>query len=342
MSVFSNSVICLAAYAAFCGSQLAGAAVTSSLQHERKPTSAAFWNSSNAQHVYGLPDTKPNDRGTLRVDAQGLSFAGKSANFFVQWHSVITLSAGNEQVELWGGKGRILRMLIPFSGGLAVAAVTHHRVDELTVEFRDSKGGYHGAVFLLPDGEAQRALESSVRTTLSDPESDNSGCEGQPVQPGSVLLRMSLQPRSDVPSAYRALIYEHFVDRLSRVRGVRLVYREGQKTDEGICPQFNVQVAIASFHPGSQVMRASTGPIGMFAAPTELTVDVTFSDASTGERTHQRIKSTIRDDSESWRVTEKAARSLVKHFSSECSKELQKSDPGRSKETIVLSRHVDN
>ena len=159
--IVSASFVFLASCIIVYGSYPARAAASSLVKHERNRTSTAVWTSSRAQHVYGLPDTKSGDRGTLRLDAEGLSFGGKSADFFVQWHSIIDLSEGNEQVELWGLKGRVFRMLIPFSGGLPVAAVTHHRVDELTVEFRDSRGGYHGAVFLLPQGEAQRALEHS-------------------------------------------------------------------------------------------------------------------------------------------------------------------------------------
>ena len=177
------------------GSYPARAAAVPWRSHERNRTSTAFWTSSRAQHVYGLPDTNSGDRGVLRLDAKGLSFAGKSADFFVERHSIIALSARNERVELWGSKGRLLRMLIPFSGGLAVAAITHHRVDELTVEFRDSGGGYHGAVFLLPPGEAERALESSGQFADSHHKSPGFDCEGQQVQPEAFLSNFRGNPK---------------------------------------------------------------------------------------------------------------------------------------------------
>lgn len=297
------------------GSYPARAATRPVVQSERNRNSTAFWTSSRAQHVYGLPHTHSGDRGVLRLDAKGLSFAGKSGNFFVERHSIIALSAGNEQVELWGSKGRLLRMLIPFSGGLAVAAITHHRVDELTVEFRDSGGGYHGAVFLLPPGEAEQALESSGQFADSHQKPPRFDCEGQQVQAGSVLVQFSRQPQADVPAAYRALVYEHLVDRLRDLHGVRLVYREGQDIDHENCSRFKLQVVIAGFQPGSQILRASTGPIGMFLAPTELKMDATFSDNFTGQRTQEQFKSTVRDDSESRKVADKAASILARHFS---------------------------
>ena len=238
-------------------------------------------------------DTKSGDRGSLRLDAEGLSFGGKSADFFVQWHSIIDSSEGNEQVELMGLKGRVFRMLIPFSGGLAVAAVTHHRVDELTVEFRDSRGGYHGAVFLLPLGEAQRALEHSGQFADFHHESPGLGCDGRVVQPGSVLVLAS-SPATDVPAAYRALVYEHLIDRLRDLHGVRVVYREGQAIDHENCSQFKVQVVIAGFQLGSQVLRASR-PTWNVPCSTELKMDVTFTDTFTGQCTEEHFKSTVRD-----------------------------------------------
>src|SRR6266704_1993213 len=119
---------------------------------------SAMWSSQNVQHAYGLPQAKPNDKGTLTVTSEGVSFTGKAERFTIQRPSVIAVSAGNQRVELWGMKGRLLRMAIPDGGGLAAAGVMQHRVDTLTVEFSDSKGGYHGAVFLLPANEAERAV----------------------------------------------------------------------------------------------------------------------------------------------------------------------------------------
>ena len=310
-----KSLVFVAGSLAYCGITSAHAAQALSAHLDEKHSGKAFWKSSHAQHVYGLPDVTPGQQGTLSIDAQGVSFTGKSDSSSVQWHSIIAFNAASESVELWGDKGRLLRLLIPFSGGLAIAAFSHHRVDDLTVEFRDSKGGYHGAVFRLPSGEAPHALARSVQIVDSHPESQDIGCERRSVQSGSVFLRISHET-NDVPPAYRALLYEHLVDRLRRLRGMQAIYREGQQMEQGNCPQFEVHLAIAGFRSGNQVLRASTGPIGMFISPTKLTTDVTFSDLSTGQSTHRKINSTVRDDSESWSVADKAAKSLAKHFSS--------------------------
>ena len=80
------------------------------------------WNSANVQHVDGLPDAKAKEKGTLAVNATGLSFTGKGARSVIPLRSIIAVGAGNQRVELWGMKGRLLRMAIPDGGGLAAAA----------------------------------------------------------------------------------------------------------------------------------------------------------------------------------------------------------------------------
>jgi hypothetical protein len=115
------------------------------------------WKSTSAQHEYGLPDTKPNQMGTLTLDASSLAFTSKSSSTTIPRVSITAMSVGKDQVELWGTTGRIMRMAIPDGGGMAVAAVMHRRVDMLTVEFRSKDNGIHSAVFFLPAKEADRA-----------------------------------------------------------------------------------------------------------------------------------------------------------------------------------------
>src|SRR5579862_4152817 len=97
-------------------------------QDHAVPSTAAVWQSTSAEHVYGLPDIKHNKKGTLTLSADALTFTAKSGNTSIPRSSLTAVSAGNQRVELWGTGGRILRMAIPDGGGIAAAAVMHHRV----------------------------------------------------------------------------------------------------------------------------------------------------------------------------------------------------------------------
>jgi hypothetical protein len=283
-------------------------------QMDRGNNQTVTWQSTSVQHAYGLPDTKKNEKGTLTVNSNGLTFTTKSSSSSVQHSSIVAVSAGNQRVELWGMKGRLLRMAIPDGGGIAAAGVMHHRVDMLTVEFNDSRGGYHGAVFYLPANEAERALQSFAEMPPIHREAVNTGCQGRSVKPGSVLVSAPAWNQVEVPAAYRALVYEHLIDRLQHAQGIGHVYRDGESNAEAGCPQYNLHISIAGFNPGSQVKRAVMGPVGMFVGTTQMTFDATFTDASGRWNTHEHVKATVRGESESTNVADSVAKTIAKHY----------------------------
>lgn len=299
---------------AFLSGQHYALAAQKDMQADRAQSQIVEWNSPSVQHIYGLPDVKPKDRGALTVSAAGLNFTGKANSSVIPLRSIIAVGAGNERVELWGMKGRILRMAIPNSGGLAAAAFMHHRVDMLTVEFNDSKGAYHGAVFFLPAKEADDALRFFANMPTTHHESMNRVCESGSVKPRTVLLPAPNWDQVEVPAAYRALVYEHVVERLLRSKGIDRVYRDGENDPQQGCPQYTIRLSITGFKAGSQVQRAWTGPVGMFAGTTQMVFDTAITDASGKLDIHEQTKATIRGESESTNVADGVARKLTKQF----------------------------
>jgi hypothetical protein len=315
MNRLSASLLFLLSHALICMTHpvLAATAQPSVLADGDLPQPAA-WKSSRVQHAYGLPDARPKEKGTLTITPAGLTFTGKSGSSSIQRPSVIAVSAGNQRVELWGMTGRLLRMAIPDGGGIAAAGVMHHRVDMLTVEFSDSKGGYHGAVFFLPANEAERALQSFAHMPVARRETVNASCQGTSVEPNSVLVSAPAWDQIQVPAAYRALVYEHLIDRLQHVKGGGHVYRDGEDSGQLSCTQYTVHIAITGFKPGSQVKRAAMGPVGMFVGTTQMTFDATFTDASGKFDTREQVKATVRGESESTSVANSVAKTLAKHY----------------------------
>jgi len=277
-------------------------------------TSAVVWQSSKAQHVYGLPDIKRNKKGTLMLSHDALTFTGNSGNASIPRNAVTAVSAGNQRVELFGKAGMFLRMTIPDGGGVAAAAVMHHRVDLLTVEFNDDRGGKRSAVFLLPAKEADRAMQDFTVTPPVPRQAAEAACAADAVEPQSVLVATPDWGRADVPAAYRALVYEHMVDRLRTTKGVGHVYRDGEGHGRGGCAQYTIHISIATFKEGSSVKRAAFGPIGFFVGTTQMKFDVTFTDAAGRLQTSQEIKATMRGESESTNVADHVAKSVAKKY----------------------------
>jgi hypothetical protein len=120
---------------------------------------------------------------------------------------------------------------------------------------------------------------------------------------------------SKVQHAYRALIYEHIIDRMRRVPGISHVYRAGEHGQQATCPQVAVSISVVSFKPGSQVRRAAMGPVGFFASTTQLVFSANITDAS-GKLATREIKATVRGESESKKVAEGVANKLARYYDS--------------------------
>ncbi|MCU1249105.1 MAG: hypothetical protein JWQ49_2134 [Edaphobacter sp.] len=195
-------------------------------------------------------------------------------------------------------------MTVPDGGGLAAAAVMQHRVDMLTVEFNDLRGGNHAAVFFLPANEADRALQNFALTPVPPRKVSGAVCQNAPVKPNSVLVSAPDWDHAEVPAAYRALVYGHVVESLQHTKDVMQVYRDGEGETHGGCPQYIVHISIATFKQGSSVQRAYLGPVGMFVGTTQMKFDVTFTDASGKLNSSEQITATMRGESESTNVAD--------------------------------------
>jgi hypothetical protein len=304
---------------------------TSSLrpQAQNAPIASGSWESHDAEHAYGFPEAKPKKKGVLTLSADALTFANKSVRSSIPRNAITAVSAGDERIEMWGTGGMLLRMAIPDGGGIAAAALMHHRVDMLTVEFRDIRGGTHSAVFYLPAKEAAVALSSFGQVPYAATLATERPCPGDPVQAGSVLVEAPNWEDAQVPAAYRSLLYEHVVDRLRKSSGVSQVYREGEVRAGSVCPQYTVHLAIKLFKPGNQIVRSSTGPIGMFMGTTKMTFEVEFSDASGRLEKTEEIKVAVRDQTESTGVADKVAKAVAKHYAKAVKAEVAETTQSR-------------
>ncbi|NYF80227.1 DUF4410 domain-containing protein [Granulicella arctica] len=315
MRLLSGTSLFLALHAIFLlPLPLVAASTQSNVNDSSAPSIPAVWQSTKAEHVYGLPDIKHNKKGTLVLSPDSLTFTGKSGSTSIPRTSITAVSAGNQRVEIGGVGLMIFRMTIPDGGGLAAAAVLHHRQDMLTVEFNDSRGGNHAAVFFLPATEADHALQSFALTPLPPRKAQDTSCQSALIDPKSVLVATPNWDQAQVPAAYRALIYEHLIDRLRNTKEVAHVYRVGEDNGEKGCSQYTVHIAITTFKEGSSVKRAFLGPAGMFMGTTQMKFDVTFTDASGKLNTSKQIAATMRGESESTNVADHVAKNVAKQY----------------------------
>ena len=103
--------------------------------------------------VIGMQNHKPSSKGTLSVLPTGLEFKTDKNTTVISTASITDIFVGNQSRQNVTGAGKVVTMGIPYGGGRLVSLFSH-KVQVLTVEYTDSNGGFHGAIFVLPQGEA--------------------------------------------------------------------------------------------------------------------------------------------------------------------------------------------
>jgi hypothetical protein len=104
--------------------------------------------------VIGLEDIKPGAKGTLASLPDGLEFTAGKKKADIAISSIQDVFTGQESRQDVGGmSGTLVKAAIPYGGGRVVSLFSHN-VDVLDVEYMDSNGGFHGAIFVLSAGKA--------------------------------------------------------------------------------------------------------------------------------------------------------------------------------------------
>jgi hypothetical protein len=104
--------------------------------------------------VIGLESIKPGTKGTLTSLPTGLEFSTGKTKADIATSSIQDVFTGQEsRQDVSGMGGTLVEAAIPYGGGRFVSLFSH-KVDVLTVEYVDSNGGFHGAIFVLSAGKA--------------------------------------------------------------------------------------------------------------------------------------------------------------------------------------------
>ena len=104
--------------------------------------------------VIGLENIKPGAKGTLTSLPTGLEFSTGKKNADITTSSIQDVFTGREsRQDVSGMGGTLVEAAIPYGGGRFVSLFSH-KVDVLAVEYVDSNGGFHGAIFVLSAGKA--------------------------------------------------------------------------------------------------------------------------------------------------------------------------------------------
>ena len=108
---------------------------------------------AQVQLVVGGQSIKNNSKGTLSIVGSSLQLEADGKKVSVEASSILDISTDKDSRQDITGTAHLATEAIPY-GGSRVLSLFSHQVDVLTVEFRDTNGAYHGAVFAMAKGKA--------------------------------------------------------------------------------------------------------------------------------------------------------------------------------------------
>jgi hypothetical protein len=108
---------------------------------------------TKATQFMGLEGVKPKAGGTLMLDGGNLQFTSSKGKASVPLHSVEDVVTGNDSQRVFRGTIGTLTMFAPYGSGRFLS-LFRAKLDTLTIQYRDSDGALHGAIFTMAVGKA--------------------------------------------------------------------------------------------------------------------------------------------------------------------------------------------
>jgi hypothetical protein len=102
----------------------------------------------------GLTGVKNKTKGTLEVQNGKLLFVHSNATTAIEVTSVQDIVTGSDSQRDLRGPVGTMTMFAPYGSGRFLS-LFRSPIDTLTIKYRDTDGGLHGAIFTMPVGRAQ-------------------------------------------------------------------------------------------------------------------------------------------------------------------------------------------
>ena len=135
---------------------------------------------TRATHILGFEEASNNANGTISLDGGSLQFeknGGASAHIDIA--SLQGLFLGTQSKQVGGLPLTLGKVAAPYGGGRVISLFAHKKYDTLTLEYVDAKGGIHGAIFQLSQGQADilrnELLSRGAHVNHTDDETQKEG-----------------------------------------------------------------------------------------------------------------------------------------------------------------------
>ncbi|MCU1221050.1 MAG: hypothetical protein JWN42_2247 [Candidatus Angelobacter sp.] len=281
----------------------------------RVETSAAS-SSIHVKHILGFEGVRRNASGQLSIQDGGLRFQqdGKPPAQ-VSITSIHNISLGEEDNQVGGLPMMLGKTAVPFGGGRVVSLFSHKKYDSLAIEYLDSNGGFHGAIFRLTKGQGETVKSDLVaRGSQVTPSEDPGPIRATSEESLKAAEEWSVQIARIDPGAttldpsFSDAIYENLLKELPRSKQFKHVFRSGDRNANDASGVLVLKTFVEKYSPGSETRRAVT----TVAGATKLRVHIQLLTGDSRVVLEHTVDGNVRFLGDNLGATNKVARNAAK------------------------------
>jgi hypothetical protein len=248
---------------------LLGLLITAANAQDQRETQMAG-SSMHVKHVLGFERTRRNAGGDLLIQDDRVRFErDQSPAAEITISSIRNISLGTEDKQVGGVPMMLGKAAVPFGGGRVVSLFSHKKYDSMTIEYLDSGGGFHGAIFQLPRGRGLTFKNDLIAhganiVTLQDPIPVENASQESPKadQQWSVEVDRIDPGATTLDPCFADAVYESLLEELSRSKQFKHVFRSGDRNANDIHEVLVLKTIVEKYSPGSETRRAVTTVTG--------------------------------------------------------------------------------
>ena len=269
----------------------------------------------HVKHVLGFENVRRNASGELSIDDDNLRFHRDGSPVVqVSITSIQNISLGEEDKQVGGVPMMLGKAAVPFGTGRVVSLFSHKKYDSLSIEYLDSSGGFHGAVFRLTRGQGLPFKHNLMAhgAHITPPEDATSvrhiteeSLDAE--QQWSVQIDRVDPGGTTLDPCFSDAIYENLLQKLSKSKQFKHVFRSGDRnaSDSGVLV---LKTLVEKYSPGSETRRAVT----TVAGATKLNVHIQLLMQNGHVVLERVVKGNVRFIGDNLRATNKVANNTAK------------------------------
>jgi hypothetical protein len=238
----------------------------------------------SALHLIGFENVKPQSGGKLSIQNDALVFHSRKSEGKVAISSIDDVLLGSEATQAGGNAGKAFKVAAiaaPYEAGKFLSVLMWTKVDVLTVLYRDGNGGFHSAVFEVPQGQAA-ALRTQLivdGTRASAPlavvPAVQTASLTSPAQLSSTHIQIEPPEAGglSIPAEYLFTGYERLIERVRRDGEFQKVFRSGDRDAKDVPDLLVLRTKVSRFKEGNQLVRELLNLFGWTSLDVTATIE---------------------------------------------------------------------